>query len=61
LTLSGDTIAIDNTVTAEASDYHVVQYDANGLVTDGRTIIAADVPIATASSVGVVNRAQVLA
>jgi hypothetical protein len=55
LTLSGDTIAIDNTVTAEASDYHVVQYDANGLVTDGRTIIAADVPVATATSVGVVQ------
>jgi hypothetical protein len=55
LTVTGDTIAIDNTVTAEASDYHVVQYDANGLVTDGRTIIAADVPIATASTVGVVK------
>jgi hypothetical protein len=48
-------VAIDNTVTAETSDYHVVQYDAKGLVTDGRTIIAADVPVATASSIGVVQ------
>ena len=55
LTMSGNSVVIDNTVTAEASDYHVVQYDANGLVTDGRTIIAADVPIATASTVGVVK------
>jgi len=55
LTLSGDTIAIDNTVTAEASDYHVVQYDANGLVTDGRTIVGADVPVATAVTVGVIS------
>lgn len=55
LTLSGDTIAIDNTVTAEATDYHIVQYDANGLITGGRQIVAADVPVATASSIGVVQ------
>ena len=55
LTMSGDTIAINNTVTAEASNYHVVQYDAKGLVTGGRQIIAADVPVATASSIGVVK------
>jgi hypothetical protein len=55
LTMSGDTIAINNTVTAETSNYHVVQYDAKGLVTGGRQIIAADVPVATASSIGVVK------
>ena len=55
LTMSGDTIAINNTVTAEASNYHVVQYNAKGLVTGGRQIIAADVPVATASSIGVVK------
>ena len=55
LTMSGDTIAINNTVTAESSNYHVVQYDAKGLVTGGRQIIAADVPVATASSIGVVK------
>lgn len=55
LTMSGDTIAINNTVTAETSNYHVVQYNAKGLVTGGRQIIAADVPVATASSIGVVK------
>jgi len=55
LTMSGDTVVINNTVTAEASNYHVVQYDAKGLVTSGRQIIAADVPVATASSIGVVK------
>lgn len=61
LTLSGDTIAIDNTVTAEATEYHIVQYDANGLVTDGRTIIGADVPVATSSTVGAVKPGDGLA
>lgn len=55
LTMSGDTIAINNTITAEASNYHVVQYNNKGLVTSGRQIIAADVPVATASSIGVVK------
>ena len=55
LTITGNTIAIDNTVTAETSNYHIVQYDANGLVTGGRQIIAADVPVATPSRIGVVQ------
>ena len=55
IALSGGTIVIDNSVTAEAVDYHIVQYDANGLVTDGRLIAATDVPLATASSIGVVQ------
>ena len=55
LTMSTDTIQIDNTVTAETSENHIVQYDANGLVTGGRTIVAGDVPVATSSSVGVVR------
>jgi hypothetical protein len=53
--MSGDTVVINNTVTAETSNYHVVQYNAKGLVTGGRQIIAADVPVATASSIGVVK------
>lgn len=53
LTISGDTIAIDNTVTAETTENHIVQYDANGLVTGGRAIVAADVPNATSTTVGV--------
>jgi hypothetical protein len=55
LALSGDTLIIDNTVTQETSNYHIVRYNSKGLVTGGRTIIAADVPVATSSSVGVVS------
>ena len=55
LTMSSDTIAIDNTVTAETSENHIVQYDANGLITGGRAIIAADVPNATSTTVGVIK------
>ena len=55
LTMSSDTIAIDNTVTAETTENHIVQYDANGLVTSGRAIVAADVPVATSSAIGVVK------
>jgi hypothetical protein len=53
--MSGDTVVINNTVTAETSNYHVVQYNAKGLITGGRQIIAADVPVATSSSIGVVK------
>ena len=55
LTMSSDTIAINNTVTAETSENHIVQYDANGLITGGRAIIAADVPVATSTAVGVIK------
>jgi hypothetical protein len=54
LTLSGDQIQIDNTVAANASEYHLTQYDANGLVTDGRLIIAGDLPAAGAGTKGAV-------
>ena len=54
LAMVSDTIAIDNTVTASDSEYHVVQYNANGLVTDGRLIISSDLPFATDLSVGAV-------
>lgn len=54
LTISGDTLQIDNTVAANISEYHLTQYDANGLVTDGRLIIAADLPAATTGSKGAV-------
>ena len=55
LTISSDIIAIDNTVVAESTDYHVVQYSAQGLITAGRTIIGSDVPNAASGSVGVVS------
>jgi len=51
LTMDSETIEIDNTVTA-SSTHHVVTYNAQGLVTGGRVIASADLPIATASAVG---------
>ena len=54
LTLSGDTIQIDNTVTANTTDYYLVQYDDNGLVTDGRDIAAGDLPVAADGVLGAV-------
>lgn len=52
LVMSGDTLTIDNTVVEENVNYHVVQYDVNGLVTDGRVVEAGDLPTATATSQG---------
>jgi len=54
LTLSGDEIQIDNTVTANTSQYHLTQYDANGLITAGRQITASDLPAATSVTQGAV-------
>ncbi|NCW67422.1 MAG: hypothetical protein EBV86_02470 [Marivivens sp.] len=39
----------------ETTDNHVVQYDANGLITGGRVIQASDIPLATASATGAVK------
>ena len=52
LVMSGDTLTIDNTVVEENVNYHVVQYDVNGLVTGGRIIESGDIPTATATSQG---------
>ena len=54
LTLSNDEIQIDNTVTAETTEHHLVQYDANGLITAGRVIAASDLPEATSSAIGAI-------
>jgi hypothetical protein len=54
LTMSNDEIQIDNTVTAETTEHHLVQYDANGLITAGRVIAASDLPEATSSAKGAV-------
>lgn len=54
LTMSGDQLQINNTVTANTSTYHLVRYDANGLVTGGRTIVSGDLPAATAGALGAV-------
>ena len=55
LTVSTDTIEIDNTVTPNSSEYHLVQYTAKGLVTAGRLIQAGDLPAATAGTIGAVS------
>lgn len=55
LTIAADVIAIDNTIAAETTDYHVVQYNAQGLVTAGRTILGSDIPNASSGTVGVVS------
>jgi len=54
LTMDGDTIEVNNSVTASSTN-HVVTYDANGLITGGRTIIASDLPLATTTAVGAVS------
>jgi len=53
LRLNGSTIEIDNDLTA-SSTYHLVTYDAKGLITDGKIIDGADLPAATASVKGAV-------
>jgi hypothetical protein len=52
LKLTGDQIQIDNTVTPSSAEYHLVEYDANGLITGGRLITALDLPAATSGTLG---------
>jgi hypothetical protein len=54
LAMAGDTVTIGNTVTPETVAYHVVRYGPQGLVTAGRAITGADLPVATVSSTGVI-------
>ena len=54
LTMSGNEIRIDNNVTANTANYHVVQYTTEGLITAGREIQGADLPAAAAGTPGVV-------
>jgi len=54
LTMSGDQILIDNTVTQNSSEYHLTQYTSKGLVTAGRLITAADLPAAGTGTLGAV-------
>jgi hypothetical protein len=54
LAMSGDTLTVDNTVTPNTTEYHLIQYDGNGLVTDGREIEAGDLPLASVGLVGAV-------
>lgn len=52
LAMNGDQIQIDNTVTPNTATYFLVEYDANGLVTGGRAITAADIPPAGTGTIG---------
>ena len=52
--MSGDTLAIDNTVAPNTAVFHVVEYNANGLVTNGRIIQAGDLPLASTGLAGAV-------
>jgi hypothetical protein len=54
LRMDGNRIEINNDVTASAS-YQVVTYDAKGLITAGRAITSADIPVATSGAVGSVR------
>lgn len=60
LTLSTDTIQIDNSVTA-SSTKHLVTYDANGLINGGSVIASSDLPVATSSAKGAVIASDGLA
>ena len=53
LRMDSNTIEVDNDVTA-TSTHHVVTYSAKGLITGGRVLAAADLPVATASAKGAV-------
>jgi hypothetical protein len=51
LRMDGDRLEINNDVALSAT-HHVVTYDAKGLITGGRTLLAADLPVATSGAVG---------
>jgi hypothetical protein len=52
LVMNGTRLEINNTISGNASP-HVVIYNERGLVTSGRTITSADLPIATSIAAGV--------
>ena len=53
LAMTGGTIGIDNAVAA-STNFHVVTYTANGLVTGGRALSSADLPLATNTTAGAI-------
>jgi hypothetical protein len=55
LAMVDDRISIGNTVTPETVNHHVVRYNSKGLITGGRVITGADLPIATVSANGVIQ------
>ena len=55
LTMNGTLIEIDNTIAPSAGTFYLVDYDEHGLVVDSRAIQAADLPVATETSNGVMR------
>ena len=55
LTMNGTLIEIDNTIAPSAGTFYLVDYDEHGLVIDSRAIQAADLPVATETSNGVIR------
>ena len=53
LRMDGDTIEVDNDVTSTTT-HHVVTYSAKGLITGGRALTSADLPLATSTDAGAV-------
>jgi len=54
LKVAAGTVSLDNAVAASVT-YGVVTYDAYGLVTAGRALLGADLPLATTTSVGAIR------
>lgn len=52
LTLSGDTVVIDNTVATVSDQLRKVSYNAQGLITASSSVAGADLPIATSVTRG---------
>ena len=61
LRMDGTVIEINNDTTASAGTYSVVDYDAKGLVVDGRALISSDLPTATSGAKGAVRPGSGLA
>jgi len=53
LRMDGDTIEVDNDVT-DTTTHHVVTYSAKGLITGGRVLTSADLPLATSTDAGAI-------
>ena len=54
LVMSGNEIRVNNTVSANTTEFQLTKYDANGLITSGRLVTAADMPEAASSTRGAV-------
>ena len=55
LAMNGTLIELENTIAPSSGTFYLVDYDEHGLVVDSRAIQAADLPVATETSNGVVR------